>query len=141
MGFRLPVLCGTVWSMICALFFLFACEPDFSNEKDVGAEAAVAVAGTLRNCLKVASGLKQSGDGDTASKHVLMCYEQHFVPMEAVLRAQNRRAALSLEYGFGLLAREMKQSRGDIGQKANQLADRVEAVLATLQTSESTATE
>ncbi len=141
MGFLLPVLCGTVWSMICALVFLVACEPDFSNEREVGAEAAVAVAGTLRNCLKVASGLKQSGDGDTASKHVLMCYEKHFVPMETVLREQNRRAALSLEYGFGFLAREMKQSRGAIGQKAEQLADRVEAVLATLQTSEPAATE
>ena len=119
--------------MICALFFLFACDGGLVSDADVEPETAVAAAGTLRNCLKVASGLKDAGSGDAAAEHVLGCYDKHFAPMKPVLRAQNQKAALSLEYGFGLLAQEMRQRRGDSRSQADQLSDRVEAVLASIQ--------
>ena len=52
--------------------------------------------------------------------------------MKAVIRAQNSKAALSLEYGFGLLAHGMTDKRADTTLQASQLADRVDAVLSTL---------
>jgi len=96
-------------------------------------------ASALRNCLKVAGGLKKSGDAEAASQQVLSCYHKHFGPMEVVVRERNRRAALSLEYGFGHLAWQMTQKGGDVGQQAGQLADRVEAVLGSLDASEAAA--
>jgi hypothetical protein len=127
--------------MICALFFLFACDRGLVSETEVEPKSAVAAAGTLRNCLKVASGLKDAGDRNAAAEHVLGCYEKHFAPMKPVLRAQNQKAALSLEYGFGLLAQEMRERRVDGGSQADQLSDRVEAVLASIQNVQTEKTE
>ena len=97
-----------------------------------GVEAVQAAATTLRHCLKVAGGLKTAGDAEAASAHVLACYRDHFVPIAPALRTQNRRAALSLEYGFGLLAHAMTERRSDTAIQAEQLADRVESVIASL---------
>jgi hypothetical protein len=88
--------------------------------------------GAIRNCLRVASGLREQGDREGASAHVLTCYEQHFSPIEPTLREHNRRATLSLEFGFGLLARSMSQRRGEHVVAAGMLSDRVESVLASL---------
>ena len=72
------------------------------------------------------------GDRAAASDHVLSCYDQHFAPLESALRDHNRRATLSLEYGFGVVAHAMTRRRGDPGAAAVVLADRVESVLETL---------
>lgn len=132
MGFRVSVLCGTVASMICALVLMLGCGQVLSEAPVVDAEAAVAVKGTLRSCLKVAGGLKETEGGEVAAQHVHGCYNQHFAPMKTVIRAQNSKAALSLEYGFGLLAHGMTDKRADTTLQASQLADRVDAVLSTL---------
>ena len=129
--------------MICALFILISCDgvPSTGSEPAAGPAVALASAPKLRNCLKVAGGLKTSGDGAAASEQVLACYEKHFAPMKAVVRERNERAALSLEYGFGRLARAMTVKGDDVGQQAEQLADRVEAVLASLEASEAEVSE
>ncbi len=132
MDFRAPVLCGTVAIMICALVLMLGCSEVLNDVPEVGPEAAVAVKGTLRSCLKVAGGLKTAEGGDVAAQHVHTCYERHFAPMKPVIREQNSKAALSLEYGFGLLAHAMTDKRADTTLQATQLADRVDAVLATL---------
>ena len=132
MDFRVSVLCGTVALMICALVLMLGCSEVLSNTPEVDAEAAVAVKGTLRSCLKVAGGLQKTEGGEVAAQHVHACYEQHFAPMKVVIRSQNSKAALSLEYGFGLLAHAMTDERADTATQAAQLADRVDAVLSTL---------
>jgi hypothetical protein len=116
--------------MIGAFWLILACGDGVSDRP--GVEAAQAAATTLRHCLKVAGGLKTAGDSETASAHVLACYQDHFVPIAPALRTQNRRAALSLEYGFGLLTHAMTERRSDTAVQAAQLADRVEAVIASL---------
>jgi len=132
MVFRAPVLCGTVAIMICALVLMLGCAEVLNDAPEVDPEAAVAVKGTLRSCLKVAGGLKGAQGGEVAAQHVHSCYERHFAPMKPAIRAQNSKAALSLEYGFGLLAHAMEDKRADTTLQATQLADRVDAVLATL---------
>ena len=132
MLFRAPVLCGTVALMIWALVLMLGCGEVLSDTPVVDAEAAVAVKGTLRSCLKVAGGLKKTEGGDVAAEYVHACYDKHFAPMKPVIRAQNSKAALSLEYGFGLLAHAMTDKRADTTMQAAQLADRVDAVLSTL---------
>jgi len=132
MGFRAPVLCCTVAVMICALVLMLGCSEVLSEAPVVDAEAAVAVKGTLRSCLKVAGGLKKTEGGEVAAQHVHSCYDKHFAPMKSVIRTQNSKAALSLEYGFGLLAHAMSDKRADTTVQASQLADRVDAVLSTL---------
>ena len=82
----------------------------------------------------MASGIREQGDRERASAHVLNCYEQHFAPLEPTLREHNRRATLSLEFGFGLLARTMSQRRGEPTVAASMLADRVESVLDSIPT-------
>ena len=133
MVFRAPVLCGTVALMICALVLMLGCGEVLSDTPVVDAEAAVAVKGTLRSCLKVAGGLKKTAEGgDVAAEYVHACYDKHFAPMKPVIRAQNSKAALSLEYGFGLLAHAMTDKRADTTMQAVRFADRVDAVLSTL---------
>ena len=132
MDFRASVLCGTVALMICALVLMLGCGEVLNDTPAVDAEAAVAVKGTLRSCLKVAGGLKETQGGAIAAQHVHACYDKHFAPMRTVIRAQNSKAALSLEYGFGLLAHAMNDKRADTTVQASQLADRVDAVLSTL---------
>ena len=80
----------------------------------------------------MATGLHVQGTRAAASEHVLSCYEKHFSPLEPALREHNRRATLSLEYGFGVVSHAMTRRRGDPGEAAVVLADRVESVLETL---------
>lgn len=119
--------------MICALVFVLGCQSVVGSAPEGEAQAVVATKGTLRSCLRVAGGLKKTAGGAAASAHVQGCYEQHFAPMKAMIREQNSKAALSLEYGFGLLAHAMSNKRADADAHAAQLADRVDAVLASLQ--------
>lgn len=118
--------------MIRALVFMLGCNGGLSSSEKADGGVAIAAAPTLRNCLKIAGGLKDSGDGAAASAQVLSCYDDHFLPMLPIVRDQNRRAALSLEYGFGLLAHSMTQRRSDTTVRAEQLADRVDAVVASI---------
>jgi len=83
----------------------------------------------------VATGIHEQGDRAGASEHVMDCYNQHFAPLEPTLRAHNRRATLSLEYGFGVVADSMTRRRSEPAVAANMLADRVESVLASIPTS------
>ena len=116
--------------MKCAVWLIFACGSGV--EKQLSTANVVGAATTLRHCLKVAGGLKSAGDGEAAAVQVLSCYDHYFVPMVPTLRADNPRAALSLEYGFGLLAHAMTKGRSDTSIQAGQLADRVEAVVDSL---------
>lgn len=120
--------------MLCAFLLIFACSIQEETPSEVGADRLVNSGGAIRNCLRVASGLHVQGDRSAASDHVLSCYEQHFAPLEPSLRAHNRRATLSLEYGFGVVSHAMTRRRGDPGAAAVVLADRVESVLETLPT-------
>jgi hypothetical protein len=65
---------------------------------------------------------------------VLGCYRAHFEPIEPVMRSHARRATLSLEYGFGRVARTMARegTAETAASVAEQLADRVEGVLETI---------
>ena len=98
--------------MIRALVFMLGCSGGLSPSETADGGVAIAAAPTLRNCLKIAGGLKDSGDGAAASAQVLSCYDDHFLPMLPIVRDQNRRAALSLEYGFGLLAHCLDNGSG-----------------------------
>ena len=118
--------------MISAFLLLFACSTGGETPSTVGVERAVGSGAAIRNCLRVATGIHQQGDRARASDHVLSCYDQHFAPLEPTLREHNRRATLSLEYGFGLVANSMTRRRSEPGTAANMLADRVESVLETI---------
>jgi len=98
----------------------------------VGVNRVAESGGAIRNCLRVATGIHEQGDRAAASDQVLHCYNQHFAPMEPTLREHNRRATLSLEYGFGVVARSMTRRRSDPAVAASMLADRVESVLSTI---------
>ena len=100
----------------------------------VGVNRVVESGGAIRNCLRVATGIHEQGDRSGASEQVLHCYNQHFAPLEPTLREHNRRATLSLEYGFGLVARSMTRRRSDPGVAATMLSDRVESVLSSIPT-------
>ena len=131
-GFRTSVLCATVTVMIWALMIIFSCEA-VQGSDPVSPVQAAANTDTLRNCLTVAGGLRTQDQHDAAVKQVYYCYEKHFAPMEPMLRAQNEKATMSLEYGFGVLATNMNKRGGDPVSQAIQLADRVEAVIDSLQ--------
>ena len=118
--------------MLRAFLLILACSTSGEPPPEVGAERLVNSGSAIRNCLRVASGLHVQGDRSAASDHVLSCYDQHFAPLEPALRDHNRRATLSLEYGFGVVAHAMTRRRGDPGAAAVVLADRVESVLETL---------
>ena len=120
--------------MLCAFLLIFACSTQEDSPPEVGTDRIVNSGGAIRNCLRVASGLHVQGDRAAAANHVLSCYEQHFAPLEPSLRAHNRRATLSLEYGFGVVSHAMTRRRGDPSEAAVVLADRVESVLETLPT-------
>jgi hypothetical protein len=116
--------------MKCAFWFILACGP--TDAKPQSVQRVQVVATTLRYCLRVAAGLKSKGDNAGAIAHVRACYQRHFVPMAPTLRARNPKATLSLEYGFGLLGHTMGKRQADSAALADQLADRVEAVVASL---------
>ena len=119
--------------MFWALAIIVGCGTGSGTETEVSPQRAAATADTLRNCLKIAGGLHSQDKLDAAVDQVYGCYEGHFAPMEPLLRAQNRRATLSLEYGFGRLAVNMGKRRGDPAGEAEQLSDRVESVIASVQ--------
>lgn len=131
-GFRTSVLCATVSVMIWALMIIFGCDA-VQGTDSVSPVQAAATTDTLRNCLTVAGGLRTQDQQDAAVKQVYHCYEKHFAPMEPMLRAQNEKATMSLEYGFGVLATNMNKRGGDPVSEAIQLADRVEAVIDSVQ--------
>jgi hypothetical protein len=131
-GFRVSFVSCTVRLMLRAFLLISACMLVSEPAPTVSADRASESGGAIRNCLRVASGLREQGDREGASAHVLTCYEQHFVPIESTLREHNRRATLSLEFGFGLLARSMSQRRGEPMVAAGMLSDRVESVLASI---------
>jgi len=118
--------------MLRAFLLISACTLVPEPAPEVSTDRVSESGGAIRNCLRVASGLREQGDREGASAHVLTCYEQHFSPIEPTLREHNRRATLSLEFGFGLLARTMSQRRGEHTPAAAMLSDRVESVLASL---------
>ena len=118
--------------MLRAFLLILACSTSGESPAEVGNDRLVNSGGAIRNCLRVATGLHVQGDRVAASAHVLSCYNQHFTALEPSLRAHNRRATLSLEYGFGVVAHAMTRRRGVPGAAAVLLADRVESVLETL---------
>ena len=119
--------------MVWALWIIFSCDAVQNNAEPVSPVQAAATADTLRNCLTIAGGLRTQNQNDAAVTQVYYCYDRHFAPMEPMLREQNERATMSLEYGFGVLAASMKTQRGDPISEAVQLADRVEAVIDSVQ--------
>ena len=119
--------------MMWALLILFSCDAVQNSAEPVSPVQAAATADTLRNCLTIAGGLRAQDQSDAAVTQVYYCYDRHFAPMEPMLREQNERATMSLEYGFGVLASNMKKRRGDPVSEAVQLADRVEAVIDSVQ--------
>ena len=119
--------------MIWALAILTGCAAVSEPEAEVSPVQAAATADTLRNCLTIAGGLRAQEEHDAAVRQVYTCYERHFAPMEGMLREQNNRATMSLEYGLGVLAVNMGKKRGDPIAEAIQLADRVEAVIDSVQ--------
>ena len=119
--------------MIWALMIISACGVVEEPAESVSPIEAAATADTLRNCLTIAGGLRAQDRNDAAVEQVYTCYDRHFAPMEPMLREKNRRATMSLEYGFGVLAVNMGKNRGDPIAEAVQLADRVEAVIDSVQ--------
>lgn len=119
--------------MIWALTIISACGVVEEPAESVSPVEAAATADTLRNCLTIAGGLRAQDRNDAAVEQVYTCYDRHFAPMEPMLREKNRRATMSLEYGFGVLALNMSKRRGDPIAEAVQLADRVEAVIDSVQ--------
>lgn len=119
--------------MIWALMIISACGVVEEPAESVSPVEAAATADTLRNCLTIAGGLRAQERNDAAVEQVYTCYDRHFAPMEPMLREKNRRATMSLEYGFGVLAVNMGKRRGDPIAEAVQLADRVEAVIDSVQ--------
>jgi hypothetical protein len=118
--------------MVRAFLLISACTLVPEPAPVVSADRVSESGGAIRNCLRVASGLREQGDREASSAHVLACYEKHFTPLEPTLREHNRRATLSLEFGFGLLALSMSQRRGEHVVAAGMLSDRVESVLASI---------
>ena len=133
-GFRASFVWCTVPTMWSAFLFLFACSMVEEVPATVGVNRVAESGGAIRNCLRVATGIHKQGDRAGASAQVMHCYNQHFAPLKPVLREHNRRATLSLEYGFGLVARSMTRRRSEPAVAAQMLADRVESVLATIPT-------
>ncbi len=115
--------------MFWAFLIIVGCSELKPGDAPVTLVRAIASIGPIRNCLKVAGGLHSQGKLDGAVTQVYTCYEDHFTPLEVLLREHNSRATLSLEYGFGALAVSMgrRNSRADV--QAGQLADRLEAVI------------
>ena len=118
--------------MIRAFLLISACSLGGEEPSTVGVDRVVGSGAAIRNCLRVATGLHQQGDRSGASDHVRTCYNQHVAPLETTLREHNRRATLSLEYGFGVVANSMTRRRSEPGVVANMLADRVDSVLETI---------
>ena len=133
-GFRASFVWCTVPNMWSAFLFLFSCAVVEEAPATVGVNRVVESGGAIRNCLRVATGIHEQGDRAGASDQVLHCYNQHFAPIEPTLREHNRRATLSLEYGFGLVAKSMTGRRSEPKVAAAMLADRVESVLSTIPT-------
>jgi len=115
--------------MFWAFLIIVGCSEIGSSDAPVTLVRAVASVEPIRNCLKVAGGLHSQDKYESATAQVHTCYEEHFTPLETLLREHNRRATLSLEYGFGTLAVSMSRPNTDADSKANQLADRLEAVI------------
>jgi len=116
------------------LAIILACGSPAPEVEPVSQDVVQTAATTIRACLLQAAELRKQDRRTDARGQVLGCYRAHFEPLEPVLRAHNRRATLSLEYGFGRVASVMGQ-KGTIGSAqtiAEQLADRVEGVLDSL---------
>lgn len=112
-----------------ALVIILACETVGSSPSAPALEPVASSGQAIRSCLGVAAGLRKKELRAEASTQVMLCYEQHFTPLEEELRQHNPKATLSLEYGFGVLARQMTLRHDDGIVMASQLADRVEAVI------------
>jgi hypothetical protein len=112
-----------------ALLLILACETVGLGPSTPVLESVASSGQAIRSCLGVAAGLRKKELRDQASKQVMLCYDQHFSPLEDELRLHNPKATLSLEYGFGVLARQMTLRHDDGVAMAGQLADRVEAVI------------
>ena len=112
-----------------ALLIILACETIGSAPSTPEASGVASTGQAIRSCLGVAAGLRKKELRDQASKQVMLCYEKHFSPLKEELRAHNPKATLSLEYGFGVLARQMTLRHDDGVAMASQLADRVESVI------------
>ena len=136
-AFRTSVLCATVRDMFWAFMIIVGCSEVVSGDAPVTLVRAVASVQPIRNCLKVAGGLYVQEKRDAAVNQVHVCYEEHFSPLKPLLREHNRRATLSLEYGFGTLAVAMGRHKSGADAQAEQLADRLEAVVDSIASSES----
>ena len=123
--------------MFWAFLIIVGCSGVEPGGAPVTLVRAVGSIGPIRNCLKVAGGLYSQDKLDVAVTQVNTCYEEHFTPLEALLREHNSRATLSLEYGFGTLAVSMGQPNSGADTQAEQLADRLEAVIDSIAASES----
>jgi hypothetical protein len=122
--------------MFWAFLIIVGCSELESGDAPVTLVRAVASVGAIRNCLKVAGGLYSQDKRESAVTQVYTCYEEHFTPLEGLLREHNSRATMSLEYGFGALAVSMGQRNSRAEAQAEQLADRLEAVIDSIAASE-----
>ena len=122
--------------MFWAFLIIVGCSVVVSGDAPATLVRAVASVEPIRNCLKVAGGLHTQNKLDAAVTKVHTCYEEHFTPLEELLRDHNRRATLSLEYGFGALAVSMGRSKSGADSQAEQLADRLEAVIDSIASSD-----
>ena len=122
--------------MFWAFLIIVGCSELEPEDAPVTLVRAIASVGPIRNCLKVAGGLYSQDKLEGAVTQVHTCYEEHFTPLEVLLREHNRRATLSLEYGFGALAVSMGKRNSGADAQAEQLADRLEAVIDSIAASE-----
>ncbi len=132
-GFSYSESYGTVAPMKWALMIILGCETGGLGQKTDVSMRTSGSSETIRSCLDVAAGMQKKALKEDASKQVMVCYEQHFSPLKPTLRKHNPKATLSLEYGFGLLARQMTMRHDGGVAMAGQLADRVESVIESTQ--------
>jgi hypothetical protein len=118
------------------LLLLLACDPAQPEAIVVTEDVVHLAAASVRSCLTEAGKLSQQGRRAAAKEQVFGCYRAHFEPIEPVLRSHNRRATLSLEYGFGRVASVVGRANSTeaAATVVAQLSDRVEGVLDALPT-------
>jgi hypothetical protein len=118
------------------LLLFLACDPAQPEAIVITEDVVHSAAANVRSCLTKAGKLSQQGRQAAATEQVFGCYRAHFEPIEPVLRSHNRRATLSLEYGFGRAASAVGHANASAtaATVVAQLSDRVEGVLDALPT-------
>ncbi len=134
---RMPASAIVRSSVIVALLGLgvlagCAREDEGGGEEVVTEDGLMVQVGLLRSEVEAAHRMWSDGDRAEAAAAVRRAYAQRFEPLEPELRAHDPVATMEIEYGFGLLARQL-EGRSNPVQVAEALTahlDRIDALAA-----------